>query len=938
MCLGCVYYYVCVCEACGRKLLFSEAPCSSMTDALPSDVSAPMDAEAGRMESTGSDNIGQQQCSATKSAAAAAEAGREEEATEATSPTAGAGANKEEDAADDDKATSAAAAAAEIISRGDWPHVNGALNMTVSSGIKDDEDVEAASSNNEEVDMTMEDTKLDQDTPMNLSPKNNEEAMNLCSKSNTSTMIGLSAKMRLKKQRLADEAAAAKAKESSVMAWTTNSNGLTNGSTSTNNHHLLSDQTSALHRLAEAAERKQEEEMMEVGEITPRGTPSTPPAPPPPPQLIPRPGYNKPSNNNGLVTAHLVPHSEYEVTSTHATPTASPQLAPRAAHHPQQFAPTPSPDSAIHSAGGYYSPSQSPVQSRHVSGLSSPFSLRGTPSLSRNNSDASQYGGSANASATTSPISPTPQYSPTHSPVQARHPMPAHLQHQPQQPSSPLQQARHLALPPMGYLGVILPRHDHESRRSPMGDIPESWATANDMDVDKHASLSAQPGISRQQLINSPCPVCGDKISGFHYGIFSCESCKGFFKRTVQNKKNYQCLRGAQCPISIATRKKCPACRFNKCLNTGMKLEAIREDRTRGGRSTYQCSYTLPAGICPSPGQQQQLAPSSLPLVNNGGPSSLPPGLPSVPLPMRREAVMDNEAMSSGCHQDTLLRCRSANNFTPTPSSAATTPTPPPLLVQQAAQQEQPSIPPEGNVPPLLKEIMDVEHLWFSKRPNDMSNRGGPAVVNSSTDSGSNGSDDNMVQTLNMADRRLFKLVKWCKSLPLFKNILIDDQIALLINAWCELLVFSCCYRSVNCPGVIRVSHEKSLTMETARAYGIERWIEKMLNFADQLRRLKVDYYEYVSMKVIVLLTSDASGLKEPEHVRDSQEKVVQSLQQYTISQYPNMPSKFGELLLRMPELHRVCQGCKEMLCPRQAADGDSPGFNLLMELLRGDQ
>ena len=34
--------------------------------------------------------------------------------------------------------------------------------------------------------------------------------------------------------------------------------------------------------------------------------------------------------------------------------------------------------------------------------------------------------------------------------------------------------------------------------------------------------------------------------------------------------------------------------RFEKCLKTGMKLEAIREDRTRGGRSTYQCSYTLP--------------------------------------------------------------------------------------------------------------------------------------------------------------------------------------------------------------------------------------------------------------------------------------------------------------------------------------------------------
>ena len=103
-----------------------------------------------------------------------------------------------------------------------------------------------------------------------------------------------------------------------------------------------------------------------------------------------------------------------------------------------------------------------------------------------------------------------------------------------------------------------------------------------------------------------------------------------------------------------------------------------------------------------------------------------------------------------------------------------------------------------------------------------------------------------------------------------------------------------------------------------------------MLNFTDQLRRLKVDYFEYVSMKVIVLLTSgkdsaeghacyfrmevlesrltDATGLKEPEQVRDSQEKVVQSLQQYTTNNYSTMPSKFGELLLRIPELQRVCQ------------------------------
>lgn len=86
----------------------------------------------------------------------------------------------------------------------------------------------------------------------------------------------------------------------------------------------------------------------------------------------------------------------------------------------------------------------------------------------------------------------------------------------------------------------------------------------------------------------------------------------------------------------------------------------------------------------------------------------------------------------------------------------------------------------------------------------------------------------------------------------------------------------------------------------------------------------------------------DASGLKDAEAVRGCQEKVVHALQEYTVSHYPDLPSKFGELLLRMPELSRVCQVGKEMLCLNQQSDCDqdkqTPGFNLLMELLRDDQ
>ena len=47
----------------------------------------------------------------------------------------------------------------------------------------------------------------------------------------------------------------------------------------------------------------------------------------------------------------------------------------------------------------------------------------------------------------------------------------------------------------------------------------------------------------------------------------------GFFKRTVQNKKVYSCVDNRSCQIDKSQRKRCPYCRFQKCLRVGMKLE-----------------------------------------------------------------------------------------------------------------------------------------------------------------------------------------------------------------------------------------------------------------------------------------------------------------------------------------------------------------------------
>lgn len=64
----------------------------------------------------------------------------------------------------------------------------------------------------------------------------------------------------------------------------------------------------------------------------------------------------------------------------------------------------------------------------------------------------------------------------------------------------------------------------------------------------------------------------------------------------------------------------------------------------------------------------------------------------------------------------------------------------------------------------------------------------------------------------------------------------------------------------------------------------------------------------------LVKLFLDTSELREAEKVRASQEKALQALQDYTLAHYPESPAKFGELLLRIPELQRTCQVCRYIL------------------------
>ena len=57
------------------------------------------------------------------------------------------------------------------------------------------------------------------------------------------------------------------------------------------------------------------------------------------------------------------------------------------------------------------------------------------------------------------------------------------------------------------------------------------------------------------------CVICGDKASGKHYGVYSCEGCKGFFKRTIRKELSYACRENKNCVIDKRQRNRCQYCR-----------------------------------------------------------------------------------------------------------------------------------------------------------------------------------------------------------------------------------------------------------------------------------------------------------------------------------------------------------------------------------------
>ncbi|CAH1785761.1 unnamed protein product [Owenia fusiformis] len=335
------------------------------------------------------------------------------------------------------------------------------------------------------------------------------------------------------------------------------------------------------------------------------------------------------------------------------------------------------------------------------------------------------------------------------------------------------------------------------------------------------------------------CGICNDKATGLHYGIITCEGCKGFFKRTVQNKRVYTCIADGNCEVTKTQRNRCQYCRFKKCLQSGMVLAAVREDRMPGGRNSgavynlYKVKYKRHKKRNEAKKQRlQQLASQNGSLAHGSLPSLPSSGLASIPTshseefmpPLKRMAIEAAAAAraeftrsshgayenrnevynnSNSAYSDSQSQCIDLSQKSSSISSSPSMRSPPPMLEvtdpnsstsgtpsQNGSQLE---APPPRQVSPSPQK----QQSRYSLPPTNLSQIVGELIAcekemdtsAAQMDFLAQNEDSLMKAMCKLGDSIVTQLVKWTKHLPFYSDIPLAVHTQLLTSKWHEILL-----------------------------------------------------------------------------------------------------------------------------------------------------
>lgn len=360
------------------------------------------------------------------------------------------------------------------------------------------------------------------------------------------------------------------------------------------------------------------------------------------------------------------------------------------------------------------------------------------------------------------------------------------------------------------------------------------------------------------------CAICQDKASGRHYGVLSCEGCKGFFKRTVRKQTHYVCRSGGFCPVDRRKRTRCQACRYRRCIDVGMRREAVQEERqhTHRGRSATPCNTP-------------QCTADATVFDQN---------------------MTDNEesaqpSTASACH-------------TPSAAEAATE-------VDDSAK----ALPDVTTLKPARSQLT-LTNLLVAELSTDTELSNQDTADSIYIDIGED-SVDPLVLICQSVERQLSRLLTWARQLVYFSNpfLSIDDQFCLLKSAWSELLLISAAFNSIVVNEGLLLANGRHLSRENARQHGLGPLMDRFLTeLVARFRELGLERVELAFLRAIILFNPDANNLTARGRVESVRETLYAGLHSYCSTSHANDASRFTKLLLRLPPLRAIAHKCLEHL------------------------
>ncbi|XP_023696463.1 nuclear receptor subfamily 6 group A member 1-A isoform X3 [Paramormyrops kingsleyae] len=398
------------------------------------------------------------------------------------------------------------------------------------------------------------------------------------------------------------------------------------------------------------------------------------------------------------------------------------------------------------------------------------------------------------------------------------------------------------------------------------------------------------------------CLICGDRATGLHYGIISCEGCKGFFKRSICNKRVYRCSRDRNCEMSRKQRNRCQYCRLLKCLQMGMNRKAIREDGMPGGRNKsigpVQISDEEIERIMSGQEFKEEASLPEHTWSNNGDSDHSSPsnGVSEGNQPSPASTLSSNRSLEMNGYSSALRE-----QYMGTPV-APHYPFLPHLFGYAAAAQS-------GLLPPQPRNLYPQSQTLISQlvAAEEMAPLGTPMLI----EDGYKVTQVELFALLcRLADELLFRQISWVKRLPFFCELSIEDYTCLLSATWQELLLLSCLtiYSGQVFGDLADVTAKYTPSDDELQGFSEDSMevMERLIYLFRKFHQLKISSEEYVCMKAVNFLNQDIRGLTNVSQLEQLNKRYWYVCQDYTEYKYPHQPKRFPEIMMCLPEIRCI--------------------------------